>query len=181
MVSDKIALFITLILAILFYSLRIIFKFLFKSKMWMYRFSLSLTVLWLFIGALNITVYAPKAEAVVNGINYQKHTSEYDQIHSYIEETFGQYSNKAFIVLQGEGCSENKGLNPTAINRNWSKVQGVYSSSDYGIFQINDHWQGVTNTNFLFDYKTNINMAWVIFRNSGYNFHLWTCGAYHNV
>ena len=60
---------------------------------------------------------------------------------------------------------------PMALNDNKST-----GDKSYGIFQINDSWQGVTNTNFLFDPSINIRMAYNIFKSWGYNFHAWTCG-----
>lgn len=92
--------------------------------------------------------------------------TEYDIISQEITQVFGQYAPQAFKVLS---C-ENHALNPRAVNVNTD------GSQDYGIFQINNHWQGVTNVTFLTDPDINIRMAWDIFKNSGYNWHLWTCG-----
>ena len=119
-----------------------------------------------------------EAEGVFNTLPHDKivvtkpHTpySQYEQVHAYIESVFGSYSGKAFLVLQGKNCAENRYLNPAAIHTDND------GSQDIGIFQISTKWQGVTNKAFLMDWKTNVDMAWVIFRNSGYNFHLWTCG-----
>jgi len=109
--------------------------------------------------------------------------NEHDTIACYITEVFGEHATDAFKVLEGRGeCGgENGGLNPFAVNTNWSKTPGVVDSKDYGIFQKNNKWQGVTNTAFLFDWRTNINMAWVIYKNSGYNFHLWTGGSCQGI
>jgi len=97
-----------------------------------------------------------------------------------IKEVFGEHADKAFLILKGRGdgtCAENRYLDPKAKNRNWIKGQpGKYSSTDWGVFQINDHWQGVTNTKFLLDPSINIRMAWRIFEDSGYTFKMWTCG-----
>jgi len=112
-------------------------------------------------------------------------TTQQEEIEKEIREVFGEHSEKAFLLLKGKEhgtCRENYGLNPKAINRNWVKGKpGVYSSSDYGIFQINDKWQGVTNTKFLFDYKINIRMAWRIYEDSNYSFNLWSCGKYYKI
>ena len=97
-----------------------------------------------------------------------------------IKEVFGEHADKAFLILKGRGegtCAENIDLDPKAKNRNWIKGQpGKYSSTDWGVFQINDHWQGVTNTKFLLDPSINIRMAWRIFEDNGYTFKMWTCG-----
>ena len=112
-------------------------------------------------------------------------TSEQEKIEKEIKEVFGEHAEKAFLLLKGKGpgtCRENYELNPKAVNRNWVKGKsGVYSSSDYGVFQINDKWQGVTNTRFLFDYKINIRMAWRIYEDSGHSFGLWTCGKAYGI
>ncbi len=91
--------------------------------------------------------------------------SEHDQIEFYIKQVFGKDSPKAFKVLS---C-ENFHLIPDAVNVNTD------GSRDYGIFQINNHWQGVSNVAFLTDWKINVQMAYNIFRRNG-DFHLWSCG-----
>ncbi len=94
-------------------------------------------------------------------------TNEKEAIIFYIRKVFGKYSDSALKIAQCESH-----LNPMARNDNtqWGGV-GV----DRGIFQLNNVYQKIDNPNFLYDYKTNINMAWVIFKNSNYNWHLWTC------
>lgn len=96
-------------------------------------------------------------------------TPEYQQIHQEIQDVFGQYAPKAFALLD---C-ENHSLNPNAMNDN-TKWGGV--GRDWGVFQINDVWQNIGNPAFLTDYKINIRVAWRIYANAGYNFHLWSCG-----
>lgn len=96
-------------------------------------------------------------------------TTEQQQIISYIKEVFGPSSSKAFQVLS---C-ENKALNPNAFHDNEKWGQGL--GRDWGVFQINDHWQGVSGR-FLKNWKVNVEVAYQIYKESGYNFHLWTCG-----
>jgi hypothetical protein len=95
-----------------------------------------------------------------------------------IKQVFGKYSDKAFLVLQGKECAENRKLNPEAVNDNttWGGV-----GRDWGVFQINDHWQGVSNTAFLKDPRINIRIAWNIFERSGYKFTRWTCGKHYKI
>ncbi len=106
--------------------------------------------------------------------------SQYDQIHSYIEEVFGKYAPQAFIVLQGtkgSKCAENRGLVPNAVHRNDD------GTADWGLFQWNDYWNGfnkeVNNKKYLFDYKVATQLAYRKFVDDGYSFHAWTCGAYY--
>src|SRR3972149_3301713 len=56
-------------------------------------------------------------------------------IENYIEDKFGDDADKAMLLLQGEGCSENKLLSPQAVNdnRTWGGV-----GRDRGYWQIND-------------------------------------------
>ena len=113
-------------------------------------------------GVLVKTVYAKDSELTIN---------------QEIYKVFGVYGDRAMKLLTGQGCSENKSLNPTAINVN----KDVVGSKDFGVFQINNYWQGVSNTKFLLDPHINIQMAYKIFVDSGYSFKMWTCGKYHNI
>lgn len=109
-------------------------------------------------------------------------TSEYDAIKQDIENVFGEYADKAFLLLQGDECAENRTLNPNAVNDNteWGGT-GV----DRGVFQINDYWQGIRHEGkaeqFLFDPAINIRIAWRLFEDNGYSFKLWTCGKYYGI
>lgn len=94
--------------------------------------------------------------------------TEKEKIEQYVKEVFGDYYPQAKRILD---C-ENHARNPKALNDN-TKWGG--RGKDWGIFQINDSWQGVTNVAFLTDYKININMAYNIFKSWGYNFHAWAC------
>lgn len=93
---------------------------------------------------------------------------EHQEIRDYIIQVFRKDSDKAFKLLN---C-ENHALNPKAMNDN-TKWGGV--GRDWGVFQINDKWQGVSNVAFLTDYKINIDIAHNIYVRNG-DFHLWTCG-----
>ena len=86
-----------------------------------------------------------------------------------IKDVFGEYSDKAFLLLS---C-ENKSLNPKAHNDNttWGGV-----GQDLGVFQINTKWQKIENENFLYDPAINIRVAYNIFSRDGFTFKLWTCG-----
>ena len=118
----------------------------------------------------NITaLYYNKAYAQEQKIKEltQEPATEKEKIVLYIKQTFGKYSDSALKIAKCES-----GLRPMAKNDNtqWGGV-GV----DRGIFQLNNVYQKIDNANFLYDYKLNINMAWVIFKSAGYNWHLWTC------
>ena len=96
----------------------------------------------------------------------------------YIEYVFGDHAPKAFLLLQGEGCSENKTLNPYAVNDNttWGGV-----GRDRGIFQISDYWHPTVTDAMAFDWKQNIDYAYRMFKNDNYTFARWTCGRYHGI
>lgn len=106
-------------------------------------------------------------------------TSEQEQIRQEIKEVFGKHYNRAILLLQGDPSNpkcprgENHEFDPNAVNDN-TKWGGL--GRDWGVFQINDYWQGVTNTAFLTDYKINIRLAYSIFERSNYTFKMWTCG-----
>lgn len=86
-----------------------------------------------------------------------------------IKAVFGDHADKAFQLL----TCENRSLDPRATNYNPGSI-------DRGIFQINDKWQGFKHQGkadqFLYDEDININIAWRLYEDSGYNFNLWTCG-----
>lgn len=108
---------------------------------------------------------------------------QYKKIDAEIREVFGEHYDKAMILLKGKGpktCHENGGLNPDAVNTNYDKA-GTPSSRDYGVFQINDKWQGVSNVAFLKDPAINIRMAWNIYKRNGYSFKMWTCGKAYGI
>ncbi len=93
--------------------------------------------------------------------------SQRDIILSEVKEVFGKDAAKAEKILN---C-ENHALNPKALNDN-TKWGG--RGKDWGVFQINDSWQGVSNVSFLTDYHINIRMAYHIFKSWG-NFNAWAC------
>jgi hypothetical protein len=94
-----------------------------------------------------------------------------EEIIAFIKQTFGKDAEDAIKVARCES-----GLNPKAVGHNTDAAQ----STDYGLFQINDHWQGVTNTNFLLDYKINTLMAKKIFDGRG-NWSAWVCATKYNA
>ena len=99
-----------------------------------------------------------------------------------IRAVFAEHSDKAFLLLQGQGegtCAENRTLDTEAINKN---SDGTY---DYGLFQLNSKWHGfrktTNNKRYLFDPDINIRMAWRLFEDNGYRFNLWTCGEAYGI
>ena len=109
----------------------------------------------------------PSAQLATPSAKVEK-TSTYTEIEADIRAVFGEHAEKALKVLSCENAS----LNPKAVNHN----KDAAHSTDYGVFQINDHWQGVSNTHFLTDPSINVRMAWNIYKRDGYSFKLWTCG-----
>ena len=104
-------------------------------------------------------------------------TPETEKIKVYIKSVFGPDYNKAIQLLTNPACHENGNLNPNAVNHNYG-VSGVITSTDWGLFQINDHWQGFNQISdrFLLNYKINTNIAKEIFDENGHTFDRWTCG-----
>jgi len=112
-------------------------------------------------------------------------STEHEEIVELIIDVFGEHADKAFLLLQGDGagtCAENRHLDPDAMNDNtqWGGV-----GKDWGIFQINDHWQGFRHAGkaeqFLTDPELNIRIAWRIFEDNGYSFSRWTCGRVYGI
>lgn len=101
-------------------------------------------------------------------------------VEEYIKYVFEEDTSKAILLLQGKGegtCAENRYLNPSALNDNtaWGG-----KGKDWGVFQINDSWQGVQGK-FLLNYKVNIQIAHQLFEESGKSFKLWTCGKIYGI
>lgn len=104
-------------------------------------------------------------------------------IEQQIKEVFGVHFNKAMLLLKGRQneCAENRGLKTDVINTNNDSI----GSKDYGVFQINSHWQGFRHegkaVQFLLDPSINIRVAYSIFKADGYSFKQWTCGKYYKI
>lgn len=111
-------------------------------------------------------VYAEKLVVPQGKVVIENPTSEQEQIIAFIKQVFGKDSYQALRVAKCES-----GIRARAVNDN-TKWGGV--SQDLGVFQINKHYQGVTNPNFLLDYKINVLMAHKIFTERG-NWSAWTC------
>ena len=107
-------------------------------------------------------VPSPTIQSVVVGEQEQPDVAE------EIRRVFGKHSDKAFQLLS---C-ENAHLNPDAVNTAGNYPAG---SRDIGVFQVNEYWQGV-HAKFLFNYKTNIQIAHQIFEESDNSFKMWSCG-----
>jgi hypothetical protein len=97
-----------------------------------------------------------------------KLTTEQEEIIAFIKQTFGKDADEAIQIARCES-----GLRPNAVNHNTDSAQTI----DYGLFQINNHWQEIDNTSFLFDYKINTLMAKKIFDNRGGNWSAWACAT----
>src|ERR1035437_8600897 len=107
------------------------------------------------------TVFAPKAEATLDGTQIFKPTTEQQQIKAYIKEVFGDQADNAYKVL----ACENGRLNPKARGMNTN------GTSDVGIFQINSV-HGVPES-YLKDWRTNVDIAYQIYKGSGWG--AWSC------
>jgi hypothetical protein len=85
------------------------------------------------------------------------------EILNYIVEVFGDDAADAIVVIRK--C-ENSSFNPRAINQNRN------GSVDRGIFQLNSaYWGGEE----LFDWKTNVDVAYKVFTRAGKKWTPWTC------
>jgi hypothetical protein len=166
-VARIIAVPIVLVLSILFYLGKLILALLWKVRRALWKLSVTISIVFFLTNVFGVVANAPKANATAPVIPVKEQTQK-DQIKAYIRKVFGKYGDQAIRVATCES-----GLNPRAVNDNtqWGGV-GV----DRGTFQLNSVYQGISNTNFLFDYRLNTDMAYIIFKNAGYNWHLWTCG-----
>lgn len=165
-IANVIAKGIVIVLAIFAYLIRLIFKLLYRLKRYLFRLAIVIFIFYNALTVLHMVAYAPYANA--SEFQYtQKPQTEHEKIVNYIIEVFGKYSDQALKIANCESH-----LNPLAKNDNttWGGV-----GQDLGLFQLNVVYQRVSNPAFLYDYKVNTNMAWVIFKNSGYNWHLWSC------
>lgn len=108
-------------------------------------------------------VYIEKEVEVIKEVEVDRRfDSEKQQILAYIVEVFGDDSADAINILY---C-ENRNLDPKAVNHNRN------GTSDLGIFQLNDaYWGGEEN----FDWKTNVDKAYKIFKSSGWK--AWSCST----
>lgn len=102
-----------------------------------------------------VPVETPTAPAVED-------KTEKEQIIAYIVEVFGEDAPDAFNVAY---C-ENRNLDPYATNHNRN------GSVDRGIFQLNSQYWGGEE---LYDWKLNIETAYMIFERAGKKWTPWTC------
>lgn len=119
-----------------------------------------------------VVTSTPSATATPSATPSAIKNAVYDEIRADIVAVFGSHAPKAFKLLS---C-ENSSLNPNAVNHNKDAVK----STDYGVFQINDYWQGIRHDGkaqqLLLDPKINVRIAWRLYEDNGYQFGLWTCG-----
>lgn len=150
-------------LEILIGFLLLISRLLFRFRTWLYRLAIVVFILSNAYTTFMNFADAPKAQAA--------HTTPYvadrpaqptqeEQIKAYIRQVFGDQADNAFKVL----ACENHSLNPDAVGHNTN------GTTDTGIFQINSLW---ANPAVLTDWKTNIDMAHVIYLRGGW--HEWSC------
>lgn len=110
---------------------------------------------------------------------------DYKAVDDEIRAVFGAHYDDAMLLLRGNGtvngCRENSNLNPKSVNKNTDNVGSI----DYGVFQINDYWQGFRHDGkakqFLLDYRINIRVAWNIYQADNYSFKQWTCGREYGI
>lgn len=102
--------------------------------------------------------------------------SQKELIVQEINQVFGVDADKAFLLLQGKECAENRYLNPKAQNNNyeWGGL-GI----DRGIFQINSYYHPSVSDECAYDFKCNIKYAKRMFINNKGSFQRWTCGRYY--
>lgn len=92
----------------------------------------------------------------------RRFTTEQQQIMAYIVEVFGKDAGKAITIL---ATCENSKFDPKATNHNNN------GTVDRGVFQINSIHGG----DEMYDYKTNIDKAYEIYKAWGNKFTAWTC------
>jgi hypothetical protein len=96
----------------------------------------------------------------------------------YINYKFGEDAPIAFTLLQGtdpESCAENRTLDPSVINYNWTKTPGVYSSIDRGYWQFNDKYHPEVSDWCAKDVKCSTDRAYEMFKHDG-SFKQWSAG-----
>lgn len=93
----------------------------------------------------------------------QKQKTEKQEILNYIVEVFGEYAPDAIAVVR---LCENGDFDPYATNYNRN------GSVDRGIFQLNSQYWGGDE---LYDWKLNVDTAWIVFERAGKKWTPWTC------
>lgn len=99
----------------------------------------------------------------------------------YIRIVFGEYADKAFLLLKGKGegtCAENRTLDQNLVNDN---TQWGGKGRDWGLFQINDYYHPVKELELDKDWRANIDYAYRMFLNDGRSFKRWACGKVYGI
>lgn len=111
----------------------------------------------------NVVVTVEQRVPVIKEVEVDRtFKSEKQQILAYIVEKFGDRAADAITLIH---TCENSTFNPRAINHNRN------GTVDRGVFQINSIHGGED----MFDWKTNVDMAYTIYRSRGNKFTAWTC------
>lgn len=103
-------------------------------------------------------------------------SKEEQKIRKIVLDVFGKDYEKAMYLLLGKKgtCKENYNLDPNATNVNKD------GSTDWGLFQINDKWNGITHKGkakqLLLDPEINVRVAYRIYVDNGFTFKQWSCG-----
>lgn len=133
------------------------------------------------VHAQNNEVVISSPTPVLNDVTVNHKEVVEDTPENYIREVFGEHSDKAFLLLKGNGekgsCAENRNLDPKAVNdnRTWGGV-----GRDVNIFQVNDHFHPVVELNLENDWKANIDYAKRMYDKDGGTFaKRWTCGKHY--
>ncbi len=109
-------------------------------------------------------IYLDREVEIVREVEVDRtFTTEKQQIMAYIVEVFGDDAADAITVINK--C-ENHAFNPKATNHNRN------GSVDRGIFQLNSQYWGGEE---LYDWKTNVDVAYKVFTRAGKKWTPWTC------
>ena len=181
-ISLMIAKVLVLFLVIFAYAGRASLIALFKTKRWLFRFSIVILIGTFSLQGLTKFADAPKADAVYLGeVQGQAEYAGENEIDAYVRTIFGKDADIAIAVHKGE-------CHPS--NRTYPKCGPFVTEREYscGIFQINlrAHWKKVPVGNtfeekcdFLEDPFNNTLVAYKIFKDSNwYPWAAYTGGNY---
>lgn len=136
-----------------------------------YKLAIALIITILVYAMTKDTVTPVAAKKIIPRPSYAVTDTHNQAIMDYIRSIFGTCSSDAFSYLD----TINPSYDPLYIHHNY--IGNRYFSSDYGLFALSDQLPETRgyDTNELFNYQINTQIAYLLFKENDYRFDTFNC------